>query len=155
MYKIFSPLESSNRKTRIIIWFIFTEAYSSKLNEIEMKRYERMAHFFYSWSRALFICVGHDIYCVGGFKPNLYTFYTWFIIFMFMISAIYTCVFYDWFTRLNVIGIFAAALEASIKLIFSISLEHFRINFNIFSIFFKVNDENLLLAICEYCRRFG
>lgn len=72
-----------------------------------------MRNFFYSWCSFLFKCVGHDIYCDGGFKPNLYTFYVWFILVLFSVSAIYTLLFYNWFTRLNVIG--SAAIAAQVN----------------------------------------
>lgn len=78
-----------------------------------MQRFERMRILFYEWSRALFVAVGHDIYCEGGFKPNYMTFYVYFLIGLFIISTIYTFIFYDWFTRLSGIVNLAVLLEVS------------------------------------------
>lgn len=78
-----------------------------------MHRYERMRNFFYVWCSKLFESVGHNVYAEGGFKPNLYTYYMWLVLVTFIVCAMYTFVFYDWFIRLNTVANLAVALQVS------------------------------------------
>lgn len=76
-------------------------------------RHEKIRLIFYSWCSALYKAVGHDIFGEDGFKPYLYTYFVWCILALFKISSIYTLIYYDWFTRLNVIGNAAVGLQVS------------------------------------------
>lgn len=76
-----------------------------------MKQYKRFRHFFYSWTRCLFAAVGHDIYQEDGFKPNWIAFGMYGLLVAFIINATYTVIYYDWFTRLNVLEFTALFFE--------------------------------------------
>lgn len=123
-----------------------------------MQRFEKMRSFFYEWSRALFISVGHDIYCDGGFRPNFLTFYVYLIILVTITSTIYTFIFYDRFTRLNGIGVLAIALEVINFTQNSCFVDVFflkLIQFIYELINFAVNHENLFDPLCASDCRSG
>lgn len=78
-----------------------------------MKRHERLRYLFYNWTRWLFTAVGHDIYHEDGFKPNWISFVMYGLFVCFFINATYTVIYYDWFTRLNVLEFFALVAEVT------------------------------------------
>lgn len=103
-----------------------------------MNLHQRLRRIFYDWIRQLYAYSGHDIFrSKGGFEPYLFTYVTYGLIFLMIVSTTYTVIISEWSVKLSVLPYLGLCIDVNI--IFYFPLEVIFSNQNVINSIFLLN----------------